>query len=51
MSNTQSDESPDEEYVFPFITISLNDRGQTKFCRNLLINLFEPGIVAHFEKT
>ena len=44
MSNTQSDESADEEYVFPFITISLNDRGQTKFCRNLLINLFEPGI-------
>ena len=44
MSNTQSDESPDEEYVFPFIKNSLNDRGQTKFCRNLLINLFKPGI-------
>ena len=44
MSNTQSDESPDEEYVFPFIINSLNDRGETKFCRNLLINLFEPGI-------
>ena len=44
MSNTQSDESSDEETFFPFITNSLNDRGQTKFCRNLLINLFEPGI-------
>ena len=44
MSNTQSDESPDEEYVFLFIINSLNDRGQTKFCKNLLINLFEPGI-------
>ena len=44
MSNTQSDKSPDEEYVFPFIINSLNDRGQTKLCKNLLINLFEPGI-------
>ena len=44
MSNTQSDESPDEETVFSFIINSLNDRGQTRFCKNLLINLFEPGI-------
>ena len=44
MSNTQSDESPDEETVFLFIINSLNDRGQTRFCRNLLIILFEPGI-------
>ena len=43
MSNTQSDESPDEDYVFPFIINSLSDRGQSKFCKNLLINLFEPG--------
>ena len=43
MSNTQSDESPDEECVFPFIIGSLSDRGQSKFCKNLLINLFEPG--------
>ena len=41
MSNTQSDEKPDEEYVFPFIINSLNDRGQTKFCKNLHIILFE----------
>ena len=44
MSNTQSDESPDEEAVFPFIINSLSDRGQTRFCKNLLVNLFEPGI-------
>ena len=44
MSNTQSDKSPDEEAVFPFIINSLSDRGQTRFCKNLLVNLFEPGI-------
>ena len=44
MSNTQSDESPDEEAVFPFIINSLKDRGQTRFCKNVLLNLFEPGI-------
>ena len=44
MSNTQSDESPDEEAVFPFSINSLNDRGQTRFCKNLLANLFERGI-------
>ena len=44
MSHTQYDESPDEEAVFPFLIDSLDDRGQTRFCQNLLINLFEPGI-------
>ena len=44
MSNIQSDESPDEETVFPFIINSLSDRGQTRFCKNLLVNFFEPGI-------
>ena len=44
MSNTQSDKSPDEEAVFPFVINSLSDRGQTRFCKNLLVNLFEPGI-------
>ena len=44
MSNTQSDESPDEEAVFPFVINSLCDRGQTRFCENLLVSLFEPGI-------
>ena len=44
MSNTQSDESPDEEAVFPFIIYSITDRGQTRFCKNLLANLFKRGI-------
>ena len=44
MSHTQSDESPEEEAVFPFLIDSLNDRGQTRFCKNLLVKLFEPGI-------
>ena len=44
MSHTQSDESPDEEAVFPFLIDSLDDRGQHNFCKNLLVNLFEPGI-------
>ena len=44
MSHTQSDESPDEEAVFPFLIDSFNDRGQTQFCKNLLVILFEPGI-------
>ena len=44
MSHTQSDESPDDEAVFPFLIDSLDDRGQHNFCKNLLVNLFEPGI-------
>ena len=44
MSNTQSDESPDGEAVFPFVINSPCDKGQTRFCKNLLVNLFEPGI-------
>ena len=30
--------------VFPFLIDSLDDRGQTRFCKNLRVNLFEPGI-------
>ena len=44
MSNTQSEESLGYEQAFPFIIDSETDRGQIKFCKNLLINLFEPGI-------
>ena len=44
MSHTQSDDSPDDEAVFPFLIDSLDDRGQHEFCKNLLVNLFEPGI-------
>ena len=44
MSNTQSDESPDEEAVSPFVINFLNDRGQTRVCKKFFVNLFEPGI-------
>ena len=45
MSQSPSDESPDEDSVFPFIIISLTeDRGQTQFCHNLMANIFEQGI-------
>ena len=44
MSHTQSNDSPDDEVVFPFLIDSLDDRGQHDFCKNLLVNLFEPGI-------
>ena len=51
MSHIQSDESPDEHSVFPFIFISLtDDRGKTQFCNNLIqfcnnliATLFEQG--------
>ena len=33
-----------EKQFFPFVINSLCDRGQTGFCKNLLVNLFEPGI-------
>ena len=45
MNKSPSEESPDEDSVFPFIIISFtDDRGQTKFCHNLIANIFEQGI-------
>ena len=45
MSQSPSDESPDEDSVFPFIIISLTeDRGRIQFCHNLIANIFEQGI-------
>ena len=45
MSQSPSDESPDEDSVFSFIILSLTeDRGQTQFCQNLIANIFEQGI-------
>ena len=42
MSQSQSDESPDENSIFPFLINSLtDDRGQVQFCINLIANLFE----------
>ena len=45
MSQSPSDESPDEDSVFPFIIILLTeDRGQTQFCHNRIAKIFEQGI-------
>ena len=44
MIHTQSDDSPDDEAVYPFLIDSPDDGGQHDFCKNLLVNLFEPGI-------
>ena len=45
MSQSPSDETPDENSVFPFVINSLTeDRGQIQFCNNLIANLFEQGI-------
>ena len=44
MSHTQSDDSPDDEEVCPFLIDAPDKRGQHDFCKNLLVNLFEPGI-------
>ena len=45
MSQSPSDESPDENTVFPFLINSLtDDRGQIQFCNNLIANLFKQGI-------
>ena len=42
MSNTQSDESLDEEAVLTIVINLPKDRGQLQFCKNLLVNLFDP---------
>ena len=44
MSHTQSDDSPDDEEVYPFLIDAPDTRGQHDFCKNLLVSLFEPGI-------
>ena len=45
MGQSPSDDSPDENSVFPFIINSLTEyRGQRQFCTNLIANVFEQGI-------
>ena len=43
-THTPSEDSPDDDDIFPFLVDATNDRGQHIFCKNLLLNLFEPGI-------
>ena len=42
--HTQSDDSPDDDDIYPFLVDAPDNRGQHDFCKNLLLNLFEPGI-------
>ena len=42
MSHTQSDDGPDDEEVYPFLIDAPDNRGQHDFCKNLLVNLFDP---------
>ena len=35
-----SDDSPDDEEVYPFLIDAPDNRGQHDFCKNLLVNLF-----------
>ena len=44
LTHTPGEESPDDDEIFPFIVDATTDRGQHIFCKNLLLNLFEPGI-------
>ena len=45
MSQSPSDESPEENSVFPFLINSLTeDRGQKQFRIELIENVFEQGI-------
>ena len=43
-SHTQSDDSPDDDDIYPFLVDTPDNRRQHDFCKNLLLNLFEPGI-------
>ena len=43
-THTPGEESPDDDDIFPFIVDATTDRGQHIFCKNLLLNVFEPGI-------
>ena len=43
-THTPGEETPDDDEIFPFIVDATTDRGQHIFCKNLLLNLFEPGI-------
>ena len=43
-SHTQSDDNPDDDDIYPFLVDAPDNRGQHDFCKNLLLNLFEPKI-------
>ena len=43
-THTPSEDSPDDDNIYPFLVDAPDNRGQHDLCKNLLLNLFEPGI-------
>ena len=43
-THTPSEDSQDDDDIYPFLVDAPNDRGQHILCKHLLLNLFEPGI-------
>ena len=43
-THTPSEDSPDDDDIYPFLVDAPDNRGQHDLCKNLLLNLFEPGI-------
>ena len=43
-THTPSEDSLDDDDIYPFLVDSPDNRGQHNFCKNLLLSLFEPGI-------
>ena len=43
-THTPSEDSPDDDDIYPFLVDAPDNRGQHDLCKNLLLKLFEPGI-------
>ena len=43
-THTPSEDSPDDDDIYPFLVDAPDNRGQHNLCKNFLLNLFEPGI-------
>ena len=41
-THTPSEDSPDDDDIFPFLVDATNDRGQHIFCKNLLLICLNP---------
>ena len=43
-THTPSEDSPDDDDIYPFLVDAPDNRGQHDLCKNFLLNVFEPGI-------
>ena len=41
-THTPSEDSPDDDDIYPFLVDAPDNRGQHDLCKNFLLNLFEP---------